>query len=83
MHVRLGCAEEGRVLISVRRKFGGAVLRNRARRRIRAVCRGLGVGKEPRRVILISVGDHASGAGYGEFRADLVSAFGYLGVCQQ
>jgi len=83
MHVRLGCGGEGRLLISVRRKFGGAVLRNRTRRRIRSICRDLGVERASGQMILISVGDHASGAGYGKFRADLVSAFDCLGVIQQ
>ena len=78
--MRAGRSESGRILISVRKKFGGAVLRNRVRRRLRAVCRELGPRIRPGHLVLISLGDHARRAGYRALRSDLVSAFRTLGL---
>ena len=81
VHVRVGQVDQTDVLISVRRRFGPAVRRNRVRRRIRAICRdmlpdGLAVGL----LMLISVGDRSTAAGFKALRADLADAFRALGL---
>ena len=78
--MRAGPSESGRIIISVRRKFGGAVLRNRARRRIRAVCRELAPRIRAGQLVMVSLGDHARRAGYRELRIDIISAFSTLGL---
>ena len=80
LHVRVGPSDSDRILLSVRRKFGIAVLRNRVRRRLRVVCRQAGIEATPGRLLVIFVGDHASRATYSELRNDLMAAFDSLGL---
>ena len=65
-------------LISIRRKFGNAVKRNRARRRIREICREFGWLDPPGRLILITVSDRATSATYQHYRTELTAAFSAL-----
>ena len=71
---------EGRTLISVRKRFGSAVQRNRARRRIRAICREAYPDGLSDILLMISLADRASLAGYQGLRADLLAAFDALGL---
>ena len=80
MQIRVGKSDPGRMLIAVRKKFGGSVVRNRARRRLREICRGFGV-HSPRGVLLmISLRDEARAVRYRELRSDLFSALRRLGL---
>ena len=80
VHVRMGISEQDRTLISVRKKFGNAVLRNRIRRQVRAVCAELIPSGHPQRLLLISVGDHAHGVSFSQLRLELQSAFQKFGL---
>ena len=80
MHVRGLPASESCTLISVRKRFGSAVLRNRARRRIRAICREAFPEGLSDTLLMISLADRASVAGYQGLRADLFAAFEALGL---
>lgn len=75
VHVRIGESEQDRTLISVRKKFGHAVLRNRIRRQIRAICQEFIPHGHPNCLVIISVGDHSRGVSFAELRADLCRAF--------
>ena len=72
----------GRIIFSVRRRFGGAVARNRARRRLRAICRELIPGGRPGWLVLVSLGDRAGKAAYQELWNDLASAFATLSLIE-
>lgn len=65
-------------LISIRRKFGNAVTRNRARRRIREICRAHGWLDPSGRLILITVSDRAARATFQHYKTDLEAAFSAL-----
>ena len=80
MQVRVGMSEPGRTLISVRKKYGGAVMRNRARRRLRAICREFGMDCPQGYLLMISLRDEARGAQYHQLRSDLFTALGGLGL---
>jgi|SaaInl7_200m_RNA_FD_contig_31_2042096_length_785_multi_6_in_0_out_0_2 ribonuclease P protein component len=80
LHVRIGASSAEDVLISVRRRYGPAVARNRVRRRIRAICQDLLAGPAQGSLMLISVGDRSSGCGYKALRRDLGEAFKALGL---
>jgi len=64
----------GRVVISVRRKFGKAVRRNRIRRQLRALCRALSDPSWDARLTLLSVDDQAGGVSFATLREDLTRA---------
>lgn len=83
VHVRVVDSGLERTIISVRRRFGGAVARNRVRRRLRAICRELAPEGLPGRLLMISVGDRSGNAGFSGLRADLASAFKSLGLLRQ
>ena len=74
LHVRIGGSDLSRTLISIRRKFGPAVARNRARRRLRHLCRDLGLLHLPNHLILLSVSDRASSATFDDLKSDLLGA---------
>lgn len=80
MHVRVMQSELEQTLISVRRKFGGAVDRNRARRRIRTICTEFLPGGHPGQILLISLSDGSAGAGFQALRSDARAAFAHLGL---
>lgn len=80
VHVRIGTSEMDLTLISVRKKFGNAVRRNRIRRQVRALCSELLPSGHPRHLVLISIGDHARGVSYTELRVELHLAFQKLGL---
>ncbi len=65
---------EGRVVISIRRKFGKAVQRNRIRRQLRVLCRDLSDVSWDARLTLLSVDDRAGGVSYAALREDLTRA---------
>jgi ribonuclease P protein component len=83
MTVRICDTDLSATLISVRKRFGGAVVRNRARRRLRALCRELNPQRHPGQLLLVSIRDHARGRGYRDLRIDLISAFKSLGLLDQ
>lgn len=80
LHVRAGNSSEDRIIISVRKRFGKAVARNRARRRIRAICREMAPHRGTGHLVIISVGDGSAAAGFRDLRRDLIAAFGKLGL---
>ncbi|MDE2999854.1 MAG: ribonuclease P protein component [Gemmatimonadota bacterium] len=80
MHVRACESTEERIIISVRKRFGKAVARNRARRRIRAICREMEPHGSTGHLVIISVGDGSAAAGFRDLRSDIVVAFGKLGL---
>jgi len=65
-------------LISIRRKFGNAVKRNKARRRIRDICSQSGWLNASGHLMLITVSDRATSSTYQQFKADLDRAFSAL-----
>lgn len=80
VHVRTGNSEMDRTLISIRKKFGNAVRRNRIRRQVRAICSELIPSGHPHCLMLISVGDHACGVSYTQLRVELHLAFQKVGL---
>ena len=80
LHVRACKSAEDRIFISVRKRFGKAVARNLARRRIRAICMEMVPHGRTGHMVFISVGDGSACAGFRDLRADLISAFGNLGL---
>jgi ribonuclease P protein component len=66
-------------LISIRRKFGNAVKRNLARRRIRTICTAHHWLNRPDSLMLITVSDRAATALFKEYQTDLAAAFEALG----
>lgn len=74
LRVCSGPGAEGRVVISIRRKFGKAVRRNRIRRQLRALCRDLSDASWDARLTLLSVDDQAGGVSYAALREDLARA---------
>ena len=79
LHVRFGVSALSKTLISIRRKFGSAVDRNRARRRLRDICRSQNLLEPADRLILITVSDRASTATFAEFKMDFNRALLSLG----
>jgi len=75
VHVRMGQSEQDRTLISVRKKFGNAVFRNRIRRQIRAICQDIIPQGHPDSLLIISVGDRSRGVSYADLHRDLHRAF--------
>ncbi|MDE2888698.1 MAG: ribonuclease P protein component [Gemmatimonadota bacterium] len=80
LHVRACKSAEDRIFISVRKRFGKAVARNRARRRIRVICRELAPHRSTGHLVIISVGDGSAVAGFRDLRSDIFAAFGRLGL---
>lgn len=80
VHVRMGTSDMDRTLISIRKKFGNAVRRNRIRRQVRAICSQLIPLGHPPHLLLISIGDHACGVSYAQLRLELHRAFQNLGL---
>ena len=80
MHVRVADSDLNQTLIAVRRKYGGAVRRNRARRRIRAICKEFLPNGHPGRLLLISLSDRSDGAGFVALKSDVRSALTDLGL---
>jgi ribonuclease P protein component len=83
MHVRIGNSSLPNLLISVRKRFGGAVSRNQARRRIRAIFRDLLPNGSNGKLILISIADAAGETRFNELRTDLTSALSKFGLLDQ
>jgi len=75
VHVRMGKSEQDRTLVSVRKKFGNAVLRNRIRRQIRNICIELMPHGHCEHMVIISVGDRSCGVSFVDLRRDLLNAF--------
>ena len=80
LQVRVGRSDPGRTLISVRKKYGGAVRRNLARRRLRAICQGFGIDSLQGHLLLISLRDEARGVLYRQLRSDLFTALAELSL---
>ncbi len=80
VHVRIGTSEMDLTLISIRKKFGNAVRRNRIRRQVRAICSELIPLGHSHSLMIISIGDHAFGVSYAELRLELHLAFQKLGL---
>ena len=80
LRVFSGPDPQGRIVISVRRKFGNAVKRNRIRRQIRAICREVSVSSWTSRLTLFSVDDRAGGTSYADLRKDLREALVKAGL---
>ena len=80
LHVRAGKSTEERIILSVRKRYGKAVARNRARRRIRAICREMEPHRSTGHLVIISVGDGSAAAGFRDLRSDIVAAFEKLGL---
>lgn len=80
MRICFGPDAEGGIVISVRRKFGKAVRRNRIRRQLRALLRELDDGRWDGRLLLVSVDDHAGGTPFRSLREDLQRALRNAGV---
>ena len=78
VHVRMGKSEQDRTLISVRKKFGNAVYRNRIRRQIRAICQEMIPQGHPDSLLIIAVGDRSRGVSFADLRLDLHNAFSDL-----
>lgn len=75
VHVRVFGSHASATLISIRRKFGNAVKRNLARRRIRTICTAHQWLNRPDYLVLITVSDRATGATFEEYQQDLTAAF--------
>lgn len=80
VHVRIGTSDLDLTLISIRKKFGNAVRRNRIRRQVRAICSQLIPLGHPHHLLLISIGDHACGVSYAQLRLELHRAFRNFGL---
>ena len=80
VHVRVGTSDLDLTLISIRKKFGNAVRRNRIRRQVRALCSQLIPLGHPHRLLLISIGDHTCGISYDQLRLELHRAFQKLNL---
>ncbi len=80
VHVRIGTSDLDLTLISIRKKFGNAVRRNRIRRQTYAICSQLIPMGHPHCLLLISIGDHAFGVSYTQLRLELHRAFQKLGL---
>ena len=80
VHVRIGISEMDLTLISIRKKFGNAVRRNRIRRQVRAICSERIPLGHPHCLMIISIGDHAYGVSYAELHLELHLAFQKLGL---
>jgi ribonuclease P protein component len=78
VHVRMVKSEQDRTLISVRKKFGNAVYRNRIRRQIRAICQDIIPQGHPNFLLIIAVGDRSRGVSFADLRLDLHNAFSDL-----
>ena len=63
--------EVGGVVLVVRRQLGGAVVRNRVKRRLRHICRAARLSSG---VVLVQSG--AVSAGFGELREEVLGLFG-------
>lgn len=70
-------AEPPRVAYAIGRKVGGAVVRNRIRRRLRAITREVGVQLRPG-AYLFGVNAAAASLSYGDLRATVCQALGAL-----
>jgi ribonuclease P protein component len=68
------CSEPPRVAYSVGRKVGGAVVRNRVRRRLRAATRVHADALVPGRAYLVSTAPAATASSYAELSASLCEA---------
>ena len=79
VHVRVCESDASTTLISIRRKFGNAVKRNLARRRIRVICSAHQWLNRPEYLVLITVSDKATGASFKDYQEDLTAAFEALG----
>ena len=75
----MGASDLDQTLISVRKKFGKAVSRNRIRRQIRCLCRELIPEGHPGFLLVIAVGDRSAGVSYAHLRHDLQCAFRAFG----
>lgn len=80
VHVRLGQSDMDQTLISVRKKFGNAVSRNRIRRQIRSLCRHHIPQGHPGQLLVISVGDGSRGVSFVDLCRDISRAFDVLGL---
>jgi ribonuclease P protein component len=78
VHVRMGKSEQDRTLISVRKKFGHAVSRNRIRRQIHNICQEILPQGHPNCLMIIAVGDRSRGVSFSDLRTDLFNAFSDL-----
>jgi len=67
-------SEPPRVAYAIGRRAGGAVVRNRVRRRLRAITREVGVQLHPGAYLIGATADAAS-LSYGELRATVCQAF--------
>ena len=70
-------AQPPRVAFAVGRKAGGAVVRNRVRRRLRAVVREVEPLLQPG-AYLVGAGGEAGSMSYGELKATVCEALGAL-----
>lgn len=80
LRVCAGPDAAGGVIISIRRKFGNAVRRNRVRRQLRALCREMADASWEARLTLVSVDDQADGVPFAALREDLRRALRHAGV---
>ncbi len=80
LRVCVGPDAEGGIVITVRRKFGNAVRRNRIRRQLRALCREMADAAWGARLTLLFVDDRADGVRFAALREDLLRAFWQAGV---
>jgi ribonuclease P protein component len=70
---KLDLGEEARFGFIVSRAVGGAVVRNRVRRRLKAACYSL-LAEAPRRAIVIRALPTAASADWAELRAEVAAA---------
>jgi len=80
VHVRMGTSDLDRTLISVRKKFGNAVRRNRIRRQVRSLCSELISDDHPQTLLLISIDDHAASVSFTQLKTELRLAFQKFGL---
>ena len=82
VRVRVSDQEAPRVGFATGRKLGGAVVRNRVRRRLRSIVRSLGPRLAPRRDILIVVRPSGAIADQARLAASIERALQALGALQ-
>lgn len=75
LHIGAVNSNLNRILISIRKKFGNAVRRNRIKRQIRMLCMEIKPTGNPNLLILISIREYAPNVSYMNLRKDLLEAF--------
>lgn len=80
LHIRVGKSSSEQTLISVRKKFGNAVARNKIRRQLRRICTQLLPDGHASLLVLISVGDRSGTVTFQQLTHEVQTGFFFLGL---